>query len=89
LQTPDDCISSLICYSFKAILKTSGELFMPFLHNIDPEWIETRTIANGNRTRQRSMQPGGVFEGSIWDGPAPADQHPDLPEAMQQSSVSR
>ena len=61
---------------------------MPFLHNIDPEWIEAHY-------RQWQQSPASVdadwqsfFEGfDLGRSPLPADQHPDLPDALRQSSV--
>ena len=61
---------------------------MPFLHNIDPEWIE-------EQYRRWQQNPAAVdadwrrfFEGfDLGRSPLPADQHPDLPEAMRHSSV--
>ena len=61
---------------------------MPFLHNTDPEWIEVQYRRWQENPAVVDPELQSFFEGfDLGRSPLPTDQHPDLPQAMLQSSV--
>lgn len=61
---------------------------MPFLHNTDPEWIEAQYRRWQENPAAIDPEWQSFFEGfDLGRSPLQADQHPDLPQAMLQSSV--
>jgi len=61
---------------------------MPFLHNIDPEWLEAHYRRWQQNPAAVDADWGRFFEGfDLGRTPLPTGRHADLPAAMLQSSV--